>query len=64
MMISMILNNSELSALHLSCAEFIFVVDWYQFGPSWVFGQKMELMACAGLVGVITEQICLFPDLT
>ena len=26
-------------------------------------GQKMELMACAGLVGGTTEQICTFTDL-
>ena len=59
----MILNTSEISALHLSPATAIFVVDCYQFGPSWIFGLKMELMACAGLVGVTTEQSCLFPDL-
>ena len=40
-----------MSALHLSPATAIFVVDWCQFGPSWIFGLKMELMACAGLVG-------------
>ena len=40
-----------------------FVVDCYQFGPSWIFGLKMELMACAGLVVGTTEQSCLFPDL-
>ena len=41
----------------------MFVVDGCQFGPSWVFGLKMELMACADLVGGTTEQSCLFPDL-
>ena len=30
------------------------------FGPSWIFGLKMELMACAGLVGGTTEQRCIF----
>ena len=56
----MILNISELSALHLSRATAIFVVDCCQFGPSWIFGLEMELMACAGLVGGTTEQICIF----
>ena len=27
------------------------------------FGLKMELMVCAGLVGVTKEQSCLIPDL-
>ena len=40
-----------------------FVVDGCQFGPSWMFGMKMELMACAVLVGGTTEKICIFPDL-
>ena len=51
------------AALHLSPATAIFVVGCCQFGPSWIFGLKMELMACAGLVGGTTEQSCLFPDL-
>ena len=51
------------AALHLSPATAIFVVDWCQFGPSWVFGLNMELMACAGLVGGTTEQSCIFPDI-
>ena len=59
----MIINNSELSALHLSRAKFIFVVDWYQFGPSWIFGLKMELMFCADLVSGTTDQSCIFPDI-
>ena len=50
-------------ALHLIRATSIFVVACCQFGPSWIFGLKMELMACAGLVGGTTEQSCLFPDL-
>ena len=62
MIVSMILNNSKLSASHLSLAIAIFVVDCCQLGPSWVFGLKMELMACADLVGGTTEQRCLFPD--
>ena len=52
-----------MSALHLSRATAIFVVDWCQFGPSCIFGLKMELMACADLVGVTTEQSCIFPEL-
>ena len=42
------------SASHLIRATAIFVVDCCQFGPSWMFGLKMELMACAGLVGCTT----------
>ena len=56
-------SQSILSELHLSRATAIFVVDCCQFGPSWIFGLKMELMACADLVGVTTDQSCLFPDL-
>ena len=56
----MILKIYELSASHLSRATAIFVVDCCQFGPSWIFGLKMELMACAGLVGGTTEQSCFF----
>ena len=63
MIVSMIWNTSETSASHLSCAMAIFVAACCQFGPSWIFGLKMELMACAGLVGGTTEQSCLFPDL-
>ena len=37
MIVSMIWNTSKLSALHLSRATSIFVVDGYQFGPSWMF---------------------------
>ena len=53
----------KLCALYLSRVTAIFVVDCYQFGSSWIFGLKMELMACAGLVGGKTEQSCIFPDL-
>ena len=59
----MIYNTSEISASHLSLATAIFVADCCQFGPSWMFGLKMELMASSGLVGGTTEQICLFTDL-
>ena len=52
-----------MSALHLSRATAILVVDWCQFGPSWIFGLKMDLMACADLAGGTTEQSCIFPDL-
>ena len=63
MLASMMWNTSELSAPHLSSDTAIFVVDGCQFGPSCVFGLKMELMACADLVGGTTEQSCIFPDL-
>ena len=59
----MIWNTSEISALHFSRATAILVVDCCQFGLKWIFGLKMELMACAGLVGGTTEQICIFPDI-
>ena len=52
-----------MSVLHLSRATAIFVVDCCQFGPSWFFGLKMELMACADLIGVTTDQRFIFPDL-
>ena len=52
-----------MSVLYLSRVTALFVVDCCQFGPSWMFGLKMELMVSAGLVVVTTEQICLFPDL-
>ena len=40
----------------------VFVVDCCQFGFTWNFGLKTDLMACADLVGGTTEQGCLFPD--
>ena len=63
MIVSMIWNSSELSPSHLSRATAIFVVYCCQFGPNWMFGLKIELMACADLVGGTLEQSCLFPDL-
>ena len=51
----MLWDTPELSALHLSRATAIFVVDICKFGPIWMFGLKMELMACADLVGGTTE---------
>ena len=60
MIVSIIWKTPELSALHLSSAIAIFVVDCCQFGPSWVLGLEMELVACANLVGGITEESCLF----
>ena len=63
MTVLILCNIPELSALHLSRATAIFVVDCCQFVPNWMFGQKMELMACAGLIGVTTEKRCLLPDL-
>ena len=52
-----------MSALHLSRATAIFVVDCCQFGPSWIFGLKIELMVYADLVGGTTEETCIFPKL-
>ena len=52
-----------MSLSHLSPATAILVVYYCQFGPSWIFGLKMELMVCAGLVGGTTEQSFYFPDL-
>ena len=49
--------------LNFSRATAIFVVDGCQFGPSWIFGLKMELMACADLVCGTTEQSYIFSDL-
>ena len=63
MILSMILNTSKLSALQLRHVTAIFVVDWCQFDPSWMFGLKTELIPCADLVGGTTEQSCLLPDL-
>ena len=64
MIVSMIKNTYELSASHLSRATAIFVVDGCQFGCSWIFGLKLELMACADLVGSTMDQIYIFTDLT
>ena len=52
-----------MSALHLSRATSIFVVYCCQFGPNGMFELKIELMACAILVGSTKEQCCLFHDL-
>ena len=52
-----------MSASHLSRATAIFVVDFCQFGPSWIFLAEMELMACADLVGGKNEEISLSTDL-
>ena len=59
----MILNTSELSASHLCRVTAIFVVDCSNFGSSRIFRLKMELMACADLVGGTMEKIYIFPDL-
>ena len=59
----MIWNTSELSASHHSRATAIFVVDCCHFGPSCIFGMKMELIACAYFVGGTTEQSCIFTEL-
>ena len=50
-------------SIFFSRATSILIVDWCQFGPSWIFGLKMELIACAGMVGGTTEQRYLFPRL-
>ena len=59
----MIWNNSETVSITPQLYHSIFVVDCCQFGPSWIFGLKMELMVCADLVRGTTEKSCLFPDL-
>ena len=43
MKVSMIWNNSELSAFHLIHATAIIVVDRCQFGSSWMFGRTWSL---------------------
>ena len=63
MIVWMIWNTSELSALHLSRATVTFVDDCCHFGPSSMFRLEIELRACADLVCGITEQRCLFYDL-
>ena len=45
MIVSTIRNTSKLSALQLSRAKAIFVVDCCQVGLSSMFGLKIELMA-------------------
>ena len=60
----MIWNTSNLFASHISRTTAIFVVDCCQFGPSWIFGLKMGLMACADLVGCTIEQSWFITDLT
>ena len=52
-----------MSVLYLSRATAIVVVGCCQFGPSWIFGLKIQLITCADLVGDTTEHSCLFPDL-
>ena len=44
-----------MSALHLNCDTAIFVVDCCQFDPSWMYGLKTELMACADLVAYLAR---------
>ena len=52
-----------MSPSHHSPATAILVVYYCQFGPSWMFGLKMELMTCADLVSVTKKQLCLFPEI-
>ena len=42
----------KLYASLLSRATAILVVDGCQFGPSWISGLEMELMACAIVVNL------------
>ena len=58
--VSMILNTYELSASYFSHATGIFVVDGCQFGPSWIFGLKLELMTCADLLAVQQSEAVFF----
>ena len=53
----------NVSESHLSRATVIFVVNFCQFGPNWILGLKIELMASANLVGGKTEQSCLSNEL-
>ena len=55
--------HPKLSVSNPSQATAILLVDCCQFGPSWIFGLKLELMVCADLVGGTTEQSCIFTDL-
>ena len=64
MLVLMVLSTSDLSASQLSRATAIFVVDYCQFGPSWVFELKMKHMECANMVGGTIDKVCLFSDLT
>ena len=56
----MIWNNYYLSASHLSRSTVMFVFDCFQFGPSWMFGLKIELMACTDLVGGTNRKAVFF----
>ena len=58
----MIWNTSILTTLHLIRATAIFVVDCCQFGPSWIFGLKTEIMAYTNLFGGTPEESCIFTD--
>ena len=49
-----------MSVLNLSPVTAIFVFGCGQFGPSWIFGLKIELIVCAGLVGGTMKQSCIF----
>ena len=59
----MILNTSKHFALHLSGVTAIFLVGCCPFGPSLNFGLKMELTACADLVGGTAEQYYICSDI-
>ena len=53
----------KLSSSHLNHATAFFVVDYSQFGHNWIFGLKLELMACSGLVVETRELSCLIPEI-
>ena len=59
----MILNTPETASITPHPCHSHLFVDCCQFGPSWIFGLKMELMVCAGLVRGTMEKSCLFPGL-
>ena len=62
MIVSKIENNYGMSALHLSRATVIFVVECCQFCPNWMFGPKIEIMASSDLVGGTPEKGCILSD--
>ena len=52
-----------MSALHRSRSTSILVVDCCKFGPNSMFGLKIVLMACDGLVGGTREKSCILTNL-
>ena len=64
MIVLMILNSSEMFALHISRDTAIFNTYCCQFGPSWIYGLEIELMTCADLVSGTMDQNCIITDLS